>query len=31
VAGKVYTLDQTKEAFQAVADRTIIGAVVVFA
>jgi len=31
VAGKVYTLDQTKEAFQAAAARTITGAVVVFA
>ena len=31
LAGSVYTLDRTKEAFQAVADRTIVGAVVVFA
>jgi S-(hydroxymethyl)glutathione dehydrogenase/alcohol dehydrogenase len=30
LAGTSYSLDRTKEAFQAVADRTIVGAVVVF-
>ena len=30
LATAVYTLDRTKEAFQAVADRTTVGAVVVF-
>jgi S-(hydroxymethyl)glutathione dehydrogenase / alcohol dehydrogenase len=31
MATSIYTLDQTKDAFQAVADRTTVGAVVVFA